>query len=286
MPVQDLQRAPPPRFAWRIGGGARRAGPPAGGGHTLAIVTYGVSEMIAIVVNEHMSFLQALFVGVFAVSLAWIANSAATTFAGLLPARSRRLAMPLDAATAQPQSHGAGDADLQRGPAAHNDGAARDGGGAAEMRRRARLRDRAAVGFHARRRLDPRVAGGSAAARVAGRDHARVVPAGRWENRGRKAGNLQEFVERWGAALRLHGGARRGQPDGGRDAPPRWCVHCRSIPNSPLLQTVPLLIGPAQPVRTPAAVRGPHLRSVDRAWPRRHGPAMAAVTGATMPSCA
>ena len=54
----------------------------------------------------------------------------------------------------------------------------------------------------------------------------RVYYRHRPKNHHRKAGNIADFVTRWGGALRAHGRARRRQPDDRhlhrRASPPRW----------------------------------------------------------------
>ena len=59
---------------------------------TLAIVAYGVREMFAIVRVANPTVLQDIMVVFFALTLSWIAQSAASAIAGLIPGRRLRLA--------------------------------------------------------------------------------------------------------------------------------------------------------------------------------------------------
>src|SRR5690606_41167746 len=76
MPVQDLRTAPAPLFAEQIDPWVvvPRALTLSG---TIAIVAYGLFEMMAIVRNDDMATLQLLMIVFFAVALAWIAQAAA-----------------------------------------------------------------------------------------------------------------------------------------------------------------------------------------------------------------
>ncbi len=192
MPTQNLRRAPTVKFdhqlEWRV---ALARGVAITG--TLAIVTYGVREMFAIVRVANPTVLQDIMVGFFALTLSWIAQSAASSIAGLIPRRRLRLApagQPL-ARTAlvmpiyneDPRRTAAA---LQAmGEALHERGA----GQAFEIvmlsdstQADAWLRETQAV-RGLREALAPTIA---------------VWYRRRWKNVGRKAGNIQEFVERWG----------------------------------------------------------------------------------------
>lgn len=88
MPVQDLRRAPPRArhehqrvLAWI----ARLIA----AGTTLAIAGYGIFEMIAIVGFGKMTSLQAVMIFFFAITLGWIALAAGSTLAGIFAPASR-----------------------------------------------------------------------------------------------------------------------------------------------------------------------------------------------------
>src|SRR5262249_35452006 len=91
MPTANLYRAPVARFDhqldWRV---ALARGVAIAG--TLGIIAYGVREMFAIVRIANPTVLQDVMVGFFALTLAWIAQAAASAIAGLIPRRRLRLA--------------------------------------------------------------------------------------------------------------------------------------------------------------------------------------------------
>lgn len=235
MPVQDFRRAPTNEpldvpearvviaRALTIGG-------------MLAITVYGVREMLAIVSVQDMTALQGVMLFFFAVTLAWIGFAASSAIAGLLIPASKQpsaslgnsrtaLLMPVynedparTTATLQAMAE-----DLARiGAAQHfeivilSDSTQVDawiGESLAVDRLRRNLRDIMPVWYRRR-----------------------------WHNTGRKAGNIEEFVKRWGGrydymivldadslmtAETLVELVRRMQAD----------------PKLGILQTVPLLIG-------------------------------------------
>jgi membrane glycosyltransferase len=91
MPVQDLRHAPSslPLHAPLLRTAFARLITYAG---TLAIATYGVSEMFGIVGFSNMTWLQGVMIFFFALTLTWIAFAAASTAAGVLvwPPKPRR----------------------------------------------------------------------------------------------------------------------------------------------------------------------------------------------------
>nr|PZN68670.1 MAG: hypothetical protein DIU62_04220 [Pseudomonadota bacterium] len=97
MPVQDLAVRPPARFAEELDFRSVLARAITLSG-TIGIVAYGVTEMIGIMRNEDMSALQVLLIVFFALTLAWIAQAAAASVAGLLPQRRLPLAPPEEVA--------------------------------------------------------------------------------------------------------------------------------------------------------------------------------------------
>jgi membrane glycosyltransferase len=194
MPIQDLHCPPSWRrtgwFDWRallarlilwIG--------------TLALTTYGVREMLAIIeVNDDPTPLQRVMVIFFGLTLAWISHAAASAIAGLLP--TRRIALeadpPVPTRTALVMP-------------IYNEDAARTTAGLRAMAEG--LADRgAAAGFEVlilsdSTQPDAWILETQAVAglREALRDVMPVWYRRRWRNTGRKVGNLQDFVERWGA---------------------------------------------------------------------------------------
>jgi membrane glycosyltransferase len=237
MPVQDLRRTPehapldPP--AVRVVAARVIAL-----GGTLALTGYGVYEMLGIVSTSDMTALQGVMLFFFSITLAWIAFAASSAIAGILtpgqtfpsssPAGSRTaLLMPVynEDPTRTTAALQAMAEDLAReGAAQHfeivivSDSTQVDawiGESLAVDRLRRELRDVMPVWYRRR-----------------------------WHNIGRKAGNVEEFVKRWGGrydymivldADSLMSGStlvelvRRMQGD----------------PQLGILQTVPMLVGSA-----------------------------------------
>lgn len=196
MPAQDLRRKPVqhPHLFPQPGVVFARAIAIIG---TLGILGYAVSEMIAIVRNEDMTLLQALFIAFFAATLGWIAQAAASAIAGLLPQRKLPLAPPSSAPDALPHR-------TALVMPIYNEDPLRT---TLAMRAMAEqlARDGTASGFEIvllsdSTRADPWIRESLAVDRLR-RALSAVMPVWyrrRWQNTGRKAGNLQDFVERWG----------------------------------------------------------------------------------------
>ena len=192
MPTANLRRTPVAAFDhqldWRV---ALARGVAITG--TLAIIVYGIREMLAIVRVADPTILQDVLVGFFALTLSWIAQAAASAIAGLIPRRRLSLApagQPL-ARTAlvmpiyneDPRRTAAALQAMGESLHAH----ATDGAFEIVMLSDSTLAD-------AWIRETQSVRGLRAAL-------APTVPVWyrrRWKNVGRKAGNIQEFVERWG----------------------------------------------------------------------------------------
>jgi membrane glycosyltransferase len=197
MPEQDLRIAPERRFRNGSGPHSTFARVVAIAG-TLGILAYGTREMVEIVRNEQMTPLQGLMIVFFALTLGWIAQAAASAVAGLLPLRRLPLA---------PEPGKAGSIAHRTALVMpiYNEDPLRT-----TMAMRAMAEDLLAqdlaTGFEIvllsdSTRADPWIRESLAVTRL------REALAGampvwyrrRWENIGRKAGNLQDFVERWGA---------------------------------------------------------------------------------------
>ncbi|MDR2216119.1 MAG: glucans biosynthesis glucosyltransferase MdoH [Nevskiaceae bacterium] len=196
MPEQDLTVAPELAFATSFGVHSTLARIVAIAG-TLGILAYGTSEMVAIVRNE-MTALQGLMIVFFAVTLGWIAQASASAVAGLLPLRR----LPMAPAPGEPGSTAHRTALVMP---IYNEDALRT-----TMAMRAMAEDLQAQGMAEgfeivllsdSTRPDPWIRESLAVTRLR-ESLSDVMPVWyrrRWENIGRKAGNMQEFVERWGA---------------------------------------------------------------------------------------
>ncbi len=193
MPVQSLRDAPGARFtptALRT----TLARLIAFGG-AVALTVFATREMVAVVSVGRTSALQWLLVGLFAVTFLWIAFAAAAAVAGLLPSRRPRrasarntprirTALVMPVYNEDPASTGAA-------LLAMAEGLIRDGNGADfEI-------------FVLSDTNDPDVwtkeTAAFAALRAAVGERMSVWYRRRWRNTGRKAGNVKDFVERWGA---------------------------------------------------------------------------------------
>lgn len=204
---------------------------------TLAITGYGVYEMLGIVSFSSMTFLQGVMIFFFALTLGWISFSAASTVTGFLippprwpedtPIASSRtaLVMPIyneDPARTTASLYAMAEALAQMDAARHFE----------------------IVIISDSTNVDAWI-GESLAVDQLRRDLREVMPVWyrrRWHNTGRKAGNVEEFVKRWGgrydymivldadslmSASTLVELVRRMQSD----------------PRLGILQTVPMLIG-------------------------------------------
>jgi membrane glycosyltransferase len=193
MPVQDLSVCPVAGFSEELDFRVVLARAIMLSG-TLGIVIYGVTEMIAVIRNDDMTALQLLLIVFFALTLAWIAQAAAAAVAGLLPQRRLPMAPP-------------GEVDRHRTALAmpvYNEDPLRTTAALQAMAEELAAAGHAA-GFeivvlsdstHADAWIRESIAVARLRERLAG-----VMPVWyrrRWRNTGRKAGNLQDFVERWG----------------------------------------------------------------------------------------
>jgi membrane glycosyltransferase len=205
---------------------------------TLGLTGYGVYEMLGIVSFSSMTILQGVMIFFFAITLAWIAFSAASAIAGLLTPPARHATdTPLTSLTALVMP-------------IYNEDPARTTAGLAAMAEQL-------AGLGAAQHFEIVIIsdstnvdawiGESLAVDQMRRDLREIMPVWyrrRWHNTGRKAGNVEEFVKRWGgryehmivldadslmSAQTLVELARRMQAD----------------PRLGILQTVPMLIGHA-----------------------------------------
>jgi len=236
MPVQDLRRAPaslqmeaaPARAIFA------RALTTLG---ALAITGYGVYEMLGIVSFANMTFLQGVMILFFAVTLAWIAFAAASTITGFLVPPPR----------GNPDTSIAGSHTALVMPI-YNEDPSRTTAGLQAMAEALAQNDAAQhfeiVIISDSTDVDAWINESLAADELRRTLH-ETIPVWyrrRWHNAGRKAGNVEEFVKRWGgrydymivldadslmSASTLVELVRRMQAD----------------PRLGILQTVPMLIG-------------------------------------------
>ena len=192
MPVQDLRRAPDhePMEAAPARTIFARALTILG---TLALTGYGVYEMLGIVSFANMTALQGVMIVFFAITLAWIAFAAASTVTGfLIP--------PLRGA---PDTPIAGSRTALLMPI-YNEDPARTTAALQSMAEGLAQIDAAQhfeiVIISDSTNVDAWVAESLAVdeLRRTLRDVAPVWYRRRWRNTGRKAGNVEEFVKRWG----------------------------------------------------------------------------------------
>src|SRR5690606_30324674 len=144
--------------------------------------------------NEDMSALQVLLIVFFALTLAWIAQAAAASVAGLLPQRRLPLAPPAEVARRR----------TALVMPLYNEDPPRTTAALQAMAEELAAAGHAAgfeiVVLSDSTRADAWIRESIAIARLRGR-LAGVMPVWyrrRWRNTGRKSGNVQDFVERWG----------------------------------------------------------------------------------------
>jgi len=236
MPLQDLRHAPSaiaersqshwstfPARVISIGG-------------TLAITGYGVSEMFGIVGAGNMTALQAVMIFFFAITLCWIAFACASAVAGFFLPGPRPVEAPLD------------DSVTALVMPVYNEDPIRTTA-ALQAMAEALIIDGVAANFEIviisdSTNVDAWIAESLAVDRLrrALDGGMRVRYRRRWHNTGRKVGNVDDFVRRWGghfkymivldadslmSAATLVALAKRMQAD----------------PQLGILQTIPLLIG-------------------------------------------
>jgi membrane glycosyltransferase len=191
MPVQELRRAPAAAAFDRIDVRAVLARIIVIAG-TLGITSYGVYEMFGTVGFSNMTVLQGVLIFFFTITMAWISFAAAAAVAGLLIPAARA-----------PEGQIAGSRTALLMPV-YNEDPARTTAGLRAMAE-ALARVDAAQHFEIVIISDSTVADAWMAEslavdrlRRALRDSMPVWYRRRWHNTGRKAGNVEDFVKRWG----------------------------------------------------------------------------------------
>ncbi|HEY6642225.1 glucans biosynthesis glucosyltransferase MdoH [Povalibacter sp.] len=190
MPVQDRHRAPPshPLETSPVTWLARLIAAAA----TLGIFGYGLLEMLAIVGFGNMTSLQAAMIVFFAITLLWIAFSAGSALCGLLTPRARFATVPADGsrtALVMPVYN----EDPLRTTAALQ--AMAEALGAVDAAKHFEI-----VIVSDSTNADAWIAETLAAERLRSA-LATIMPVRyrrRWHNIGRKVGNIEDFVKRWG----------------------------------------------------------------------------------------
>jgi membrane glycosyltransferase len=192
MPVQDLHRAPaahlPQQSCWQTWPARALAF-----GGAAAICAYGVVEMLNVVRFSDMTALQGVMIGFFAVTLLWIAFAAASGVASLLHwAPGRCTAPPLPSARVALLMPVYNEDPIRTTAALQAMAEALHAAGAAPLfqivvvsdstQSNAWIAESAAV-FELRTAL---------------RELMPVHYRRRWHNAGRKVGNIEDFIKRWG----------------------------------------------------------------------------------------
>lgn len=240
MPSQSLAEAPacipPRRGAAEIMRLTLARGIAFGGAAALAV--YGAWEMLQVFGNEKATPLQMLLLGLFTITFGWIAMSATQALAGLLAPRPdyrKADAAPLRARTAiimpvyheNPAETCAALEAMGREIAEAGEGAAFEIFILSDSRKPQAWLQETAAFTSLRRALDGRM---------------QVWYRRRLQNTGRKAGNLREFVERWGARydqmLVLDADSVMSA-----DTVIRMARRMQAAPRLGILQTVPILAG-------------------------------------------
>ena len=191
MPVQDLAQAPAAEPLDALEARVIAARLLTVGG-MLAIAIYGVREMLAVVSVSDMTVLQGVMLFFFAITLAWIGFAASSAIAGLLiPASRHATASPANSRTALLMP-------------IYNEDPARTTAALQAMAEDLARIDAAQyfeiVIVSDSTQVDPWIGESLAVDRLR-RDLRDIMPVWyrrRWHNTGRKAGNVEEFVKRWG----------------------------------------------------------------------------------------
>ena len=236
-----------------------------------ALTAYGAREMYGVVEVGKITPLEWALVVLFVVNFSWIAlafTSSVLGFFWLLSARRARGPLP----TRCRQDRGR-DADLQRGAGAGVLRAAGDRGGRVGDRPRRFLRLFLPLRHDRSRHLDRRGARAARDAR-APPERAHLLPAPQAKNVSRKAGNIADFVTRWGAAypqmVVLDADSLMTA-----DAIVRLAATMESDPDAGIIQSLPLIVNRntlfARVQQFAARVAGPILAAGLTAWMGRDG---------------
>lgn len=192
MPTQDLRRAPVPFAELEQSRWTTWVARFISIGGTLAITSYGVSEMFGIVGAGNMTVLQGVMIFFFAITLCWIAFACASAVAGFILPAAPAIEADLDAsvtALVMP---------------VYNEDPIRTTAALQSMAE-ALIREGVASNFEIviisdSTNVDAWIAESMAADRLR-----RALAGGmkvryrrRWHNTGRKVGNVDDFVRRWG----------------------------------------------------------------------------------------
>lgn len=191
MPVQDLRRAPTVDTAAQSSWHTWPARVLAFGG-AAAITTYGVVEMLNVVRFSNMTALQGVMMAFFAVTLLWIAFAAASGIAGVLHWRPRRNPGPLPACRVALLMPVYNEDPVRTGAALQAMAEALQAAAAAQLFEIVIVSDST--------QADAWIAESAAVVRLRAA-LSQVMPVyyrRRWHNTGRKVGNIEDFVKRWG----------------------------------------------------------------------------------------
>ncbi|HEY4366338.1 MAG TPA: glucans biosynthesis glucosyltransferase MdoH [Steroidobacteraceae bacterium] len=192
MPVQDLRSLPEAGTATESQSAVTWLARTLSIGATLAIAVYAIGEMIAIVGFSNMTLLQGVMIFFFAITLGWIAFSAGSTVAGLLtPSVRSRHAAAAGSQTALVMP-------------VYNEDPIRTTSALQAMAESLAAIDAAQhfeiIVISDSTNCDAWIAESLAVDRLR-RALATIMPVRyrrRWHNTGRKVGNVEDFVKRWG----------------------------------------------------------------------------------------
>lgn len=192
MPIQDVRRTPPHEAAPQQTSGATWLARALSIATTLGITGYGVFEMVAIVGFSKMTVLQGVMIFFFVLTLGWIAHAAGSAAAALLPVRSRKLsAARVDSRTALLMP-------VYNEDPIRTTAALQAMAEALATQGDARLFEIVIISDSTH--VNSWIAESLAVDRLRNALGA-VMPVRyrrRWHNTGRKVGNVEEFVKRWG----------------------------------------------------------------------------------------
>jgi membrane glycosyltransferase len=237
MPVQDLRRASPASHPVEATPARTILARLIAGLGALALTGYGVFEMLGIVSFSSMTVLQGVMILFFAVTLAWISFAAASSVAGLLIPPPRHpgdisiagsltaLVMPIyneDPSRTTSALRAMAEALAEAGAAAHFE----------------------IVVISDSTNADAWIAESLAVDQLR-RDLRETMPVWyrrRWHNTGRKAGNVEDFVKRWGGRYEFMV-VLDADSLMSAETMVELARRMKADPRLGILQTVPMLIG-------------------------------------------